>query len=190
MWGFGALGVDLVIAGGRGELSAPRESQRVSNGSRTGCGRMFRGINSVNLDGKGRMALPARYRDSLAGTNGKLVVTIDSRERCLLLYPLTEWESVQGRLEALSNMKRSARVLQRLLIGHATDVEVDSSGRVLLPPMLREFAGLSKKLVLLGQGNKIEIWSEELWQPRLAEWLVERSGDVVEDGDEFTGLSV
>ncbi len=85
-------------------------------------------------------------------------------------------------------MKRSARVLQRLLIGHATDVEVDGSGRVLLPPMLREFAGLSKKLVLLGQGNKIEIWSEELWQPRLAEWLVERSGDVVDDGDEFTGL--
>ena len=120
----------------------------------------------------------------------RLVVTIDSRERCLLLYPLTEWEAVQSRLEALSNMKRSARVLQRLLIGHATDVELDSNGRVLLPPMLREFAGMAKKLVLLGQGNKIEIWSEELWQPRLSQWLVERSGDVVDDGDEFTGLSV
>jgi MraZ protein len=151
---------------------------------------MFRGINSVNLDSKGRMALPSRFRDELAEGDGKLVVTIDSRERCLLLYPLREWEAVQARLEALSNMKRSARVLQRLLIGHATDVELDSSGRVLLPPMLREFAGLSKRLVLLGQGNKIEIWSEENWQPRLAEWLAERSGDVVEDGDEFTGLSV
>jgi MraZ protein len=152
---------------------------------------MFRGINSVNLDAKGRMALPARYRESLAqDTDGKLVVTIDSRERCLLLYPLAAWEAVQTRLEALSNMKRSARVLQRLLIGHATDLELDGSGRVLLPPMLREYAGLSKKLVLLGQGNKVEIWSEELWQPRLEEWLVERSGDVVDDGDEFTGLSV
>jgi MraZ protein len=151
---------------------------------------MFRGINSVNLDAKGRMALPSRHREDLSRSDNRMVVTIDSRERCLLLYPLTEWDAVQARLEALSNMKRSARVLQRLLIGHATDVELDSSGRVLLPPMLREYAGLSKKLVLLGQGNKIEIWSEELWQPRLAQWLAERSSEVVEDGDEFTGLSV
>jgi transcriptional regulator MraZ len=151
---------------------------------------MFRGINSVNLDAKGRMALPARHRDALDGSNGKLVVTIDSRERCLLLYPLAEWEIVQHRLEGLSNMKRSARQLQRLLIGHATDVELDTSGRVLLPPMLREFAGLSKRLVLLGQGNKIEIWGEELWQQRLDEWLAERAGDVIDDGDEFTGVSV
>ena len=150
---------------------------------------MFRGINSVNLDGKGRMALPARYRESLTKTNRKLVVTIDSQERCLLLYPLAEWEIVQASLEALSNMKRRPRALQRLLIGHATDIEVDGSGRVLLPPMLREFAGLSKKLVLLGQGNKLEIWSEELWQPHLAQLLAEQSGDVVDDGD-FTGLSV
>ena len=152
--------------------------------------RMFRGINSVNLDAKGRMALPARQRDALAASDGKLVVTIDSSERCLLLYPLAEWEVVQRRLEALSNMKRSARQLQRLLIGHATDVELDSSGRVLLPPMLREFAGLSKRLVLLGQGNKIEIWSEELWQRRRDEWLAERAADVVDDGDEFADVSV
>jgi MraZ protein len=157
---------------------------------RVGRGCMFRGINSVNLDAKGRMALPTRHREMLAGSDGKLVVTIDSRERCLLLYPLAEWEAVQRRLEALSNMKRTARQLQRLLIGHATDIELDTSGRVLLPPMLREFAGLAKRLVLLGQGNKIEVWSEELWQQRLDEWLAERSGDVVDDGDEFTGLSV
>ncbi len=151
---------------------------------------MFRGITSVNLDAKGRMALPLRHREALPDGDGRLVVTIDSRERCLLLYPLREWEAVQARLEALSNMKRSARVLQRLLIGHATDVELDTNGRVLLPPKLREFAGMAKKLVLLGQGNKVEIWSEELWQPRLSQWLVERSGDVVDDGDDFTGLSV
>ena len=151
---------------------------------------MFRGINSVNLDAKGRMALPSRHREALPNGDSRLVVTIDSRERCLLLYPLTEWEAVQSRLEALSNMKRSARVLQRLLIGHATDVELDSNGRVLLPPMLREFAGMAKKLVVLGQGNKLEVWSEELWQPRLSQWLLERSGDVVDDGDDFTGLSV
>jgi len=152
---------------------------------------MFRGINSVNLDAKGRMALPARLREAL-GERGdaNLVVTIDTRERCLLLYPLMEWEVIQARLESLSNMRRSARLVQRLLIGHATDVELDGNGRLLLPAMLREFAGLSKKLVLLGQGNKIEIWAEDLWQKRLKEWLDERAGDVLDDSDDFSDLSV
>jgi MraZ protein len=149
---------------------------------------VFRGITSVNLDAKGRMALPARYRDVWTSCNGQLVVTIDSRERCLLLYPLPEWNTVQGKLESLSNLNKSARLLQRLLIGHATDLEVDGSTRVLIPPMLREYAGLTKKIVLLGQGNKFEIWSDELWQQRLDEWLKARSSDA--DDDDFTGLSV
>jgi len=149
---------------------------------------VFRGITSVNLDAKGRMALPARYRDVWTSCNGQLVVTIDSRERCLLLYPLPEWNTVQGKLESLSNLNKGARLLQRLLIGHATDLEVDGSTRVLIPPMLREYAGLTKKIVLLGQGNKFEIWSDELWQQRLDEWLKARSSDA--DDDDFTGLSV
>ena len=152
---------------------------------------MFRGINSVNLDAKGRMALPARLREAISERgDANLVVTIDTRERCLLLYPLTEWEVVQARLESLSNMRRNARLVQRLLIGHATDVELDGNGRVLLPAMLRDFAGLSKKLVLLGQGNKIEIWAEDLWQKRLGEWLDERAGEVLDDSDDFSDLSV
>ncbi len=152
---------------------------------------MFRGINSVNLDAKGRMALPARLREAISERgDANLVVTIDTRERCLLLYPLTEWEVVQARLESLSNMRRNARLVQRLLIGHATDVELDGNGRLLLPAMLRDFAGLSKKLVLLGQGNKIEIWAEDLWQKRLEEWLDERAGEVLDDSDDFSDLSV
>jgi MraZ protein len=149
---------------------------------------VFRGITSVNLDAKGRMALPARYRDAWTSCNGQLVLTIDSRERCLLLYPLPEWNVVQEKLESLSNLNKSARLLQRLLIGHATDLEVDGSTRVLIPPMLREYAGLTKKVVLLGQGNKFEVWSDELWQQRLDEWLKARSTDA--DDDDFTGLSV
>jgi MraZ protein len=152
---------------------------------------MFRGINSVNLDAKGRMALPARLREAI-GEQGDthLVVTIDTRERCLLLYPVAQWEVIQARIESLSNMGRNARLVQRLLIGHATDVELDGNGRLLLPAMLREYAGLSKKLVLLGQGNKIEIWAEDLWQKRLEEWLDERAGEVLDDGDDFSDLSV
>ena len=152
---------------------------------------MFRGINSVNLDAKGRMALPSKHRESLlAGGDVHLVVTIDADERCLLLYSLEEWEKVQAQLESLSNMKRNTRTIQRLLIGHATDVELDANGRLLLPPMLREYARLEKKLVLLGQSNKIEIWGEEQWQQRLDAWLEERSGEELGDDQDFAGLSV
>jgi MraZ protein len=152
---------------------------------------MFRGINSATLDGKGRMALPARHRESVAAVSeGRLVVTIDMREKCLLMYPLPEWEVVQRKLESLSNIGEQARLLQRLLIGHATDLELDGQGRVLLPQMLRSYAALEKKLVLVGQGNKIEIWSDSLWQSRMNTWLSDGAGELLANGDEFTGLSV
>ncbi|MFM7121437.1 MAG: division/cell wall cluster transcriptional repressor MraZ, partial [Gammaproteobacteria bacterium] len=153
--------------------------------------RMFRGINSATLDPKGRMALPARFREIVASRSaGALVVTIDTREKCLLMYPLPEWEVVQRKLEGLSNIGERARLIQRLLIGHATDIELDGNGRLLLPPMLRAFADLDRKLVLVGQGNKIEIWSETRWQARMDEWLTPESGATTADGDEFTGLSL
>jgi MraZ protein len=152
---------------------------------------MFRGINSVSLDPKGRMALPARFREAMVERcGGNLVVTIDTIEKCLLLYPLPEWEIVQRKLEALSNIGDRARRLQRLLIGHATDIELDANGRLLLPQMLRSFADLDRKLVLVGQGNKIEIWSEPRWQARMEEWLSEDAGALLAEGDEFTGLSL
>ena len=151
---------------------------------------MFRGISSVTMDAKGRMALPARYRDAVAvASDGRIVVTIDMRESCLLLYPLAEWELVQGKLENLSNINPQARLLQRLLIGHATDLELDAAGRLLLPSMLRDFGGLKKKLVLVGQGNKIEIWSADHWQQRLDLWRKE--GAALLDSEAlFDGLSV
>ena len=151
---------------------------------------MFRGISSVTMDAKGRMALPARYRDAVAvASDGRIVVTIDMRESCLLLYPLAEWELVQGKLENLSNINQQARLLQRLLIGHATDLELDAAGRLLLPSMLRDFGGLKKKLVLVGQGNKIEIWSADHWQQRLDLWR-EEGAALLDSEALFDGLSV
>ena len=151
---------------------------------------MFRGISSVTMDAKGRMALPARYRDAVAvASDGRIVVTIDMRESCLLLYPLAEWELVQGKLENLSNINPQARLLQRLLIGHATDLELDAAGRLLLPSMLRNFGGLKKKLVLVGQGNKIEIWSADHWQQRLDLWR-EEGAALLDSEALFDGLSV
>lgn len=136
------------------------------------------------------MALPARNRETvMALSEGKVVVTIDMREPCLLLYPLPEWEIVQRKLEALSNIKPDARLLQRLLIGHATDLELDGSGRILLPGLLRDYATLAKKLVLVGQGNKIEIWSHDTWQASMSKWL-DKGSRLMEGGDAFTELSV
>ena len=143
------------------------------------------------MDAKGRMALPGRNRETvMVASEGRLVVTIDMRESCLVAYPLNEWETVQAKLESLSNINPQARLLQRLLIGHATDLELDSAGRLLLPAMLRDYAGLKKKLVLVGQGNKIEIWSAEHWQNRLDQWLEEGAAAMTNNGELFDGLSV
>lgn len=113
------------------------------------------------------MALPARFRQVvLERFDGQVVVTIDLHERCLLLYPLPEWEEIESSLQSLANIRPSARAIQRLLIGHATDVQLDGHGRVLLPPTLREFAALEKRLIVFGIGRKIEVWSEERWRDR------------------------
>jgi len=138
---------------------------------------VFRGVNTLNLDAKGRMAMPAKYRDRLIShCNGQLVVTVD-RDHCLLLYPLPEWEEIERKLVRLPSLNKQARRLQRLLIGHATEVELDGAGRILLPPPLREFAELDKRVVLIGQGNKFELWNEGHWNERRDQWLTEADDD-------------
>lgn len=137
---------------------------------------MFRGISSINIDGKGRMVMPTRCRERLQmDSKGLIVVTIDTEERCLLLYPITEWEEIERKLAGLPSFNPAARRIQRLLIGHATDVEMDSQGRVLLPTLLREYAGLKKSAVLVGQGKKFELWDEAHWDKCRGHWLEEES---------------
>lgn len=136
---------------------------------------MFRGINSINIDVKGRLSIPTRYRESLG--QDKIVVTIDTEEACLLLYPEKTWQVIEDNLQKLPSFNNHARRIQRLLIGHATDVELDSAGRVLIPPMLRDYSKLQKKVVLIGQGNKFEIWDEDLWQTKRNEWLEQEATD-------------
>jgi MraZ protein len=138
---------------------------------------MFRGINAITIDGKGRLAVPTRYRDALLSAQEKslFVVTIDTEETCLLLYPIEQWQVIEDRLQRLPSFNVAARRIQRLLIGHATDVELDGNGRVLLPPLLRDYAHLDKRIVMIGQGNKFEIWDEILWQARREQWLAEEA---------------
>src|SRR5579863_5520761 len=118
---------------------------------------MFRGVNAINLDAKGRIVMPTRYRERLQQeAQGCVVLTIDTEEKCLLLYPLTAWEDIENKLASLPSFNQAARRIQRLLIGHATETELDSNGRILLPPLLREYADLTKTAMLVGQGKKFE----------------------------------
>ena len=140
---------------------------------------MFRGATKITLDDKGRMVMPTRYRDQIAAVaQGKLVVTVD-RDQCLLIYPLPEWEQIQAKLMSLPSLHPTARRLQRLMVGHATDLPLDGHGRVLLPPELREFAKLGRHGMLIGQGNRFELWDEGRWNERRDLWL--KSDEAVTD---------
>ncbi len=124
---------------------------------------MFHGSAQLNLDSKGRLAIPAKYRDGLlASCEGRLVVTADP-DRCLLIYPQQEWDPIQRKLMGLSSFNPKTRALQRLLVGYAEDVEMDGAGRILLPSTLRDYASLEKRVVLAGQGNRLELWEEAKW---------------------------
>ncbi|SFD25138.1 MraZ protein [Thiohalospira halophila DSM 15071] len=151
---------------------------------------MFRGVSALALDGKGRLAIPARHRERIMElSEGQMVVTVD-RDYCLLLYPLPEWESLERKLTQLSSLNPTIRRLQRLYIGHATDVDMDGSGRILLPQPLREFAGLDRRTVLVGQGNKFEIWDEDRWNSNRELWFQEEAEGDGELPAELEGLSL
>ena len=125
---------------------------------------MFRGCNVINLDSKGRMAIPTCYRNGLLEKcQGKVVLTTHYSDPCLLLYPLPDWDVLQARIQSLSNSNNNMKKLERKLVGHASDLEMDAQGRILIPPLLRERAGLDKKVALVGQSEKFELWSEERW---------------------------
>jgi MraZ protein len=126
---------------------------------------MFWGHHEISLDAKGRMAIPAAYRELLLDHgNGKLIVTVDLRDPCLRLYPLPVWDDLATQLEKLPNTNPAVRNVQRRILGYASDMEMDNNGRVLLPPALRKYASLEKGLVLMGMGKKFELWSETKWK--------------------------
>lgn len=137
---------------------------------------MFRGVNVINLDPKGRLAMPSRYRDQLMSQyGGRLVVTIDPMAKCLLVYPIDVWEEIQKKIEALSSFNADTRSFQRMMIGYATDVELDSSGRILLSQVLRNHAELDKHVALVGQGKKLELWSDKNWDEQGKLWMSQAS---------------
>jgi MraZ protein len=140
---------------------------------------VFRGVQHINLDAKGRLSVPARQRESLLDISaGSVVVTIDTQSSCLVMYPLREWERVERDVQDLPTLNPAVRRFQRLVLGYASDLDLDSNGRILLPGALREYASLEKRIVLVGQGNKLELWSESLWEAECEAALAADSGDL------------
>jgi len=137
---------------------------------------MFKGITNINLDTKGRLMIPSKYRCIIDNqSNGKMVITIDSEEKCLLLYPDTSWSKIQKKINDLPSFNKNARRIQRLLVGHAEDIEMDSNGRILISKPLRSFAEMMKKVTMIGQGEKFEIWSDDIWNTRVTKWRAEET---------------
>ena len=131
---------------------------------------VFRGVSELVLDAKGRLAIPARHREGLANGDGRVVITAD-HGGCLLVYPMADWQPIEARLMSLSSFDDKIRALQRLIVGHADEVEIDAAGRVLVPPALRRYAGLDKRVVLVGQGRKLELWDDVKWQAQVAQTI-------------------
>jgi MraZ protein len=151
---------------------------------------MFRGVQHINMDAKGRLAMPARQREPLLSEcGGQVVVTIDTQSECLAIYPLPEWERIEKDIQGLPALNPAVKRFQRLMLGYATDLELDGNGRMLLPQPLREYARLDKKLVLVGQGNKLEVWSEPLWLAE-REQALQDSGPEAELPEELMSLKL
>jgi len=149
---------------------------------------LFRGISSINLDPKGRVAIPTRYRGELQECcDRQLVVTVAVDDKCvgevgcLWLYPLPEWEKLEQTISKLPTLNKMAGKLRRFVIGNASECEMDNQGRLLLPEKLREFAGMDRQVVLVGQLNKFEIWNEVAWQAKQQEWLDGTDNDGLEE---------
>ncbi len=142
---------------------------------------MFSGNSSLSLDSKGRLAIPSRYRARLAEMcDGNLVQTINPLDRCVWIYPQNEWEIIDAKLRQLSDFDKQSRRTKQMMLGYAEECSLDSHGRIRVPSSLKEYAGLEKQAVILGQGNKFELWDESAWNTQHDEWLKsleENSGD-------------
>ncbi len=125
---------------------------------------MFRGFDCLNMDAKGRLVMPSRYHERIhAGCQGRFVITVDLHEDCLVIYPLMEWEKIEHSFNALPSSNKALALLKRRILGYATEVQMDGSGRLLVSPELRSFAALDKEVVLAGQGKKCELWNKSAW---------------------------
>ena len=119
---------------------------------------MFQGATALSLDVKGRLAIPARHREALVAASGGQLVLTAHPHRCLLLYPAAAWEPIRDQGLATSSLNPQTAAIKRLLVGNAREETMDSAGRLLVAPELRQFAQFEKQVWLVGQGSHFEIW--------------------------------
>jgi MraZ protein len=151
---------------------------------------VFRGFSAVSVDNKGRLAIPSRFRDRLGViAEGRVVLTLNPLDRALWLYPLPEWELIEAKLATLSDFDRQSRRAKQMMRGYASDLQLDAQGRILVPQELRDFAGLRRQAVVLGQGNKFEIWDAAVWAAQRDHWLAQ-VGDEGEPSEKLQSLSL
>ena len=152
---------------------------------------MFRGFSAVSIDNKGRLGIPTRFRERLAeAADGCLVQTLNPLDRALWLYPLPEWEVIESKLADLSDFDRQSRRAKQMMRGYATDCQLDGQGRILIQQELRDYANLNRQAVLLGQGNKFEIWDHACWEAQRDAWLAQLGEDEGEPSETLKTLSL
>ncbi|MBQ9881277.1 MAG: division/cell wall cluster transcriptional repressor MraZ [Synergistes sp.] len=141
---------------------------------------MLVGSYNHKLDGKGRMVLPAKFRGEL----GSSVVATIGIDRCIALYPVSRWEELLLKLKDLSSFKKKTRDFRRVLLSMASEQEIDGAGRILIPQILREYAGSVSEVTLIGAEDHLEIWDTARWEEHRAEVLADFS-DMAEELDEI-----
>ena len=152
---------------------------------------MFRGFHTVSIDDKGRMAIPSRFRQRLkADADGQLVQTLNPLDRSLWIYPLQDWEGIETKLAALSEFDKRSRRTKQMMRGYACDCQMDSQGRILVPAELRDYAQLQKQVVILGQGNKFEVWDQASWEKQRDIWLSQIDGQDEELSESLKSISL
>ena len=125
---------------------------------------MFQGAAALNLDAKGRLGIPTRFREELtAACGGSVIVTVHPH-RCLLIYPEPVWGPIRDEVLARSSLDEASAKVRRLFVGNANPETLDSAGRLLIAPELRTRAQLEKKVWLVGQGDHFELWSDVRWE--------------------------
>jgi len=137
------------------------------------------------------MAIPSRFRERLAEiADGQLVLTLNPLDHSLWLYPVTDWELIEKKLAALSDFDKQSRRTKQMMRGYANDCQLDSQGRILVPQELREYARIKKHAVILGQGNKFEIWDQSSWEEQRDKWLSRVGDEESETPDAMKSLSL
>jgi MraZ protein len=144
--------------------------EKVEKSGETGMGGTFHGAAVITLDAKGRIAIPTRHRDALLDGGRSLVLTAHP-DGCVLIYPAPAWEPVRAQVETFPSFHPQASWWKRVLLGFEEHVAADGTGRILLPPALRQHAKLEREAMMVGQGRYFELWDSGIWSAKLGQAL-------------------